>query len=146
MQLNRRAISLLVFILLMAVFTIIIFHVVDVNDQKLKNNMGTSIGVISDVTSLRGSPNQVNYSFVINGKIIHNRESIIVDNTSLNYLRKVFVDKKLKLVYDTLEPSNSRLLLSVRDYNEFGLEPDSATLRIFKQIDSLRIGKDAIQQ
>jgi hypothetical protein len=130
----------------MGVLIFVIFHTTDANDRHLKKNMGFTTGTIEDVTSLRGSPFQANYSFAVKDSTIHNRVSINVGNTGLHYLRMALTGQKLGVVYDTLDRSNNKLLLSLRDYNEFGLKPDSSVVKVFKRIDSLRIGKDATEQ
>ena len=110
----------------------------------MQRNARLTIGVIDTITSLRGSPDQANYTFAVNRDSIHNRRPIYVD-ASLHYLREVLTGARLVVAYDASDYSNNDLLLSKRDYERFGLKPDSATLQLFKKIDSLRIGKDAIQ-
>ena len=135
---------MLLFLLFMVLFASVVFFITDRADQHLLRNARFTIGVIDTVTSLRGSPDQANYSFVVNHNSIHNRRSIYVD-ASLRYLRQVLTGARLVVAYDVSDYSNNDLLLSKRDYIRFGLAPDSATLQLFKKIDSLRIGKDAIQ-
>ena len=144
MQISKRYIQLLLFFLFMILFATVVFFITDRADQHLQRNARFTVGVIDAVTSLRGSPDQANYSFVVNHDSIHNRRSIYVD-ASLRYLRKVLPGARLIVAYDASDYSNNDLLLSKRDYVRFGLTPDSATLQLFKKIDSLRIGKDAIQ-
>ena len=144
MQINKRYIQVLIFFLSMVVFAVVFFFITDRADQHLQRNARFTIGVIETVTSLRGSPNQANYSFVVNHDSIHNTRSINVD-ASLPYLKEVLTGARLVVAYDTTDYSNNDLLLSKRDYARFGLTTDSTTLQLFKKIDSLRIGKDAIQ-
>jgi len=143
MPINKRYRQVLIFLLFMVFFAAIVFFITDRADQHLQRNARFTIGVIDTITSLRGSPCQANYSFLVNHDSIRNRRSIYVD-ANLSYLREVLTGARLPVVYDASDNSNNDLLLSKRDYARFGLTPDSATLVLFKKIDSLRIGKDAI--
>ena len=144
MQISKRYTQVLIFLLFIVLFATVIFFITDRADRHLQRNARFTIGVIDKVTSLRGSPDQANYSFVVNHDSIHNRRSIYVD-ANLSYLREVLTGTRLPVAYDVSDNSNNDLLLSKRDFTRFGLTPDSATLQLFKKIDSLRIGKDAIR-
>jgi hypothetical protein len=144
MQISKRHIRVSLFILFMVFVGTVVIFITNRADQHLQRNARLTIGVIDTITSLRGSPDQANYSFEINHNSIHNRRPIYVD-ASIRYLREVLTRARLVVAYDASDYSNNNLLLSKRDYERFGLTPDSATLQLFKKIDSLRIGKDAIQ-
>ena len=143
MQINKRYRQVSIFLMTMVLFAVAIFFITDRADQHLQRNARFTIGVIDTVTSLRGSPYQANYSFLVNHDSIRNIRPINVD-ASLSYLREVLTGARLIVAYDTSDNSINDLLLSKRDYTRFGLTPDSTTLLLFKKIDSLRIGKDAM--
>jgi hypothetical protein len=142
---KKKLIPILIIVVILLIFFFIVSVHTDIKEKSLKENYKTIMGMVDDVVSVKGSGFQAKYYFSISGKTIFNQEVINVDNTNTNYLRKVLSGQHLMIVYDTININNSKLLLSQRNYSEFNLIPDSATLALFKQIDSLRIGNDAMK-
>ncbi|MBK9719849.1 MAG: hypothetical protein IPQ02_07625 [Saprospiraceae bacterium] len=90
-------------------------------ENKILNNKKFSIcKVIECSKGIRAAQTSIDYCFLLNGKEIYSSESIGASNF---ILCSCIIDKKYNIVFDSLNPSNSKILLKRSDFYKFGLEP-----------------------
>jgi hypothetical protein len=88
----------------------------------LKKDFQKTIAVITGVKNFKNSGGRtfLKYSFTVEGKSYRSNESISCDerpDVIFEYLRQ----KNVTAIYQTTDPTNSTILVTVRNFEEYGL-------------------------
>lgn len=106
---------------------------------ELKKSMVVTNGNMQDVTYFpRGSGLYIHFNFLANGKRFINKERLFAPKEDIRFVKKILIDRKLIVVFDSINPENNKLLLTEFDFKDFNiLKPDSLKY-IYYQLDSLK--------
>ena len=119
---TKKRVILIASIVLLLVIAGEIFQ--KIRDNKIKNHLATARGMCTDCTkSVKSASIHIDYNFKIGTKVFSDIDGIsssnIVDCQCLK-------NKEIQIVYDSLNPKNSRVLLTRNGFRKFNLiAPDS---------------------
>jgi hypothetical protein len=105
---------------------LLLFFIFDYNYRRkqliLKQNAQKTIGKIVNSTSGYRGGVEIDYEFVLNGNLYTGGTKILVSNKHAN----AFIGKHFPVVYDSINPKNSMMLIMPSEYEMFNfLYPDS---------------------
>ena len=81
----------------------------------------------------------VKYKFKVREKDFTDKTGIWSSNIDIasKYLRSILVGKTFPVLFDSLDPPNSKILLEKKEYNKFGIERPDSLVDYFIVIDSI---------
>lgn len=107
--------------------------------KQLDISNNTTLGQIENVEYLaKGSGYFVSYNYLVNGKLLFSKSPIpYAKFNDIIFLRSILENKKLSVLYQKDNPSNSTMLFTTSEYDKHSIEIPDESKQLVIQIDSI---------
>ncbi len=122
-----------IILLLLPLYYFYIFY----RDYRLKGNYIITEGLVTEFNFVpRGIPLQVKYTFTLSDRMFHNESILNLNRDKRELWACLLMNKNFPVIYESGNPDNSQMMLTLSDYRKYGVNIPSGFLEYASYLDA----------
>ena len=110
-------------------------------ENNLLSHRRFAIGTIKEIVTYYQNSGKVfiKYDFKLKQRIYNGQTSVVSKNKykDRDFLKALLINKNFPIVFDSLDPNNSKILLAKKDYENFSIKRPDSLKKYFLIVDSI---------